>query len=165
MKSFLILILLFNLSCNKEAPLTNEGQIILEPINSDVPSLTKTEEFMELVNNHRTSMGLQALVHEEELADLAFIHSVNMATNVTPFGHDGFSGRCTEGRLILGGGNLCGENVAMGQKTPTTAFNAWMESSGHRANIEQARYSHTGFGYAQNSNGAYYWTQIFIEKI
>lgn len=162
---------MFNLSCNKGGPATSEGQIA-QPIDSDTTSgvsddstpLTKTEEFMDLINNHRISIGLQALVHDEELADIAVIHSVNMATGVSPFGHDGFSGRCTEGRLILGGGNLCGENVAMGQKTVASAFSAWMNSPGHRSNIEQPRYSHTGFGYAQNTNGTYYWTQIFIEK-
>lgn len=179
MKSFLILILLFNLSCNKEGPTTGEGQVS-QPIasdttggtgggttggtNTDNPSLTKTEQFMELINNHRISIGLQALVHDEELADIAIIHSVNMATGVTPFGHDGFSSRCAEGRLMLGGGNLCGENVAMGQKTVNAAFTAWMNSPGHRANIEQPRVTHTGFGYAQSTNGTYYWTQIFIEK-
>lgn len=179
MKSFLILILLFNLSCNKEVPTTNEGQVA-QPIDSDTTggtgggttgetntgnsSLTKTEQFMELINNHRISIGLQALVHDEEVADIANIHSVNMATGITPFGHDGFSNRCAEGRLILGGGNLCGENVAMGQKTVTSAFTAWMNSSGHRSNIEQPRFTHTGFGYAQSTNGTYYWTQIFIEK-
>jgi uncharacterized protein YkwD len=172
MKSFLILILLFNLSCIKDGPSTDEGQVA-QPVHSDAtgatsggtnPSLTKTGQFMELINNHRISIGLQALVHDEELADIATIHSVNMATGVTSFGHDGFSNRCAEGRLMLGGGDLCGENVAMGQKNVNAAFTAWMNSPGHRSNIEQPRVTHSGFGYAQNTNETYYWTQIFIEK-
>lgn len=189
MKSFLILLILINISCNKDGPATDESQI-LQPINSDTTggttsggtsgggttvsttggtagdttSATKTEAFMKLINDHRISIGVQPLVHEDELADISTTHSTNMATGVTPFGHDGFSSRCAEGRAILGGGNLCGENVAMGQKTVLAAFTAWMNSPGHRANIEQPRVTRTGFGYAQNSNGTYYWTQIFIEK-
>ena len=127
MKSFLILLLLINISCNKDAPTTNDTQM-LRPINSetiigtggttfDPTSVTKTEAFMKLINDHRMSVGVQPLVHEDELADISTTHSTNIATGVTPFGHDGFSERCAEGRASLGGGNLCGENVAMGQKT------------------------------------------------
>jgi uncharacterized protein YkwD len=130
----------------------------------DTTASTKTEQFMKLINDHRISIGVQPLVHDEELADVAIEHSSNMATGITPFGHDGFSERCAEGRAILGGGNLCGENVAMGQKTVQAAYTAWMNSSGHKANIEQPRVTHTGFGFAQSKTGAYYWTQIFIEK-
>ncbi len=201
MKSFLILLLLINISCNKEGTNTDQGTVLGQPIDSDngtsggtgggttggggtsggmttgataggttggttgdPTTATKTEAFMQLINDHRISIGLQALTHEDELADISTTHSSNMATGITPFGHDGFSARCAEGRAILGGGNYCGENVAMGQKTVQAAFTAWMNSPGHRANIEQPRYTHTGFGYAQNSSGTYYWTQLFIEK-
>lgn len=125
---------------------------------------TMTEEFMELINNHRISIGLQPLVHDEGMGLIAQGHSEDMADGSVAFGHDGFSTRCSEARAVLGGGNLCAENVAMGQKTVLAAFNAWMNSSGHKANIEQPRATHTGFGYKKSASGAYYWTQIFLEK-
>jgi uncharacterized protein YkwD len=87
-----------------------------------------------------------------------------MANGTTAFGHTGFSTRCSAAKSVLGGGNWCGENVAAGQKTPKDAFNSWMNSSGHRANIEKGQATYTGFGYAQNSSGKYYWTQIFLER-
>jgi uncharacterized protein YkwD len=123
-----------------------------------------TEEFMNLINDHRESMGLKALVHVDGLQAIVEEHSSEMATGAVAFGHDGFSSRCTLGRQVIGGGNWCGENVAEGQKTVTGAFNAWMNSPGHRANIENSRASHTGFGFAKNSSGTMYWTQIFLEK-
>jgi uncharacterized protein YkwD len=86
-----------------------------------------------------------------------------MATGAVAFGHLGFSERCLVAKSLLGGGNLCAENVAMGQKSPSAVFTSWMNSPGHRANIEQSRVTHTGFGYAQSTSGIYYWTQIFME--
>jgi len=54
-----------------------------------------------------------------------------------------------------------GENIASEQKTPEAVVTAWMNSSGHRANILSSNFSKIGVGYAINSNGTTYWTQIF----
>ena len=122
-----------------------------------------SQEYMKLLNDHRTKLGLRPLIHDRDLAQLSTDHSTDMANGTVPFGHSGFSLRCQESRSFLGGGNLCAENVAMGQKTPQGVFYAWLSSSGHRANMEQSRSTHTGFGFKQNQKGTYYWTQIFIE--
>lgn len=119
---------------------------------------------MDLVNNHRTSIGLRALILDDGLNEIVLEHSQNMANKTVAFGHTGFSSRCSAGYDALGGGSWCGENVAMGQKTPQAAFTSWMNSSGHRANIESSRATHTGFAYAKSSSGTYYWTQIFIKR-
>ncbi len=175
MKKLFLLLLLFAIACNKEQP---QDGVIVPEVDSTTPIVvapetgngtgtvtpsTWTEEFMILVNDHRRSLGLRALIHNDEVGEIARKHSQNMATGSVSFGHTGFSGRCSDARDALGGGNLCAENVATGQKTPEAAFNSWMSSSGHRANIEQVRATHTGFGYAKNLSGKYYWTQIFIE--
>jgi uncharacterized protein YkwD len=122
------------------------------------------QEFMSLIDNHRISLGLTPLIWDEALTEIVQEHSDGMAAGTVAFGHSGFSSRCTEGRAAIGGGNWCGENVAMGQKSQAAAFSAWMNSSGHRANIENARATHTGFAYAKSSGGTIYWTQIFLEQ-
>lgn len=167
-----LLILLLVISCNKDG-----GQELNTGVpDSTIPEIEQgnqlpttpisnwTEEFMTLVNNHRRDKGLRALIHEEELGEIAQSHAQDMAIGKTPFGHSGFSSRCNKARDILGGGNHCSENVAVGQKSPEEVFNSWIKSSGHRANIEQVRSTHTGLGYAKNSSGKYYWTQIFLER-
>ena len=45
-----------------------------------------------------------------------------------------------------------GENIAKGQKTPQQVVNAWMNSSGHRANILNSNYTQIGVGYDSRSN-------------
>ncbi|MES2525490.1 MAG: CAP domain-containing protein [Bdellovibrionota bacterium] len=150
------------IEASQPAPVENVDDIVI-----DVPLDPKTkmiEEFMDLINDHRISLGLSTLDHTDGLQEIAQGHSQNMASGNVAFGHTGFSTRCSLGRTVIGGGNLCAENVATGQKTVEAAFNAWMNSSGHRANIEQARVTHTGFGFAQSSSGVWYWTQIFLEK-
>lgn len=166
------MILLFCFSCKDNAGESGEtAETTLTPVVTNPPTTPSapvvnqawTEEFMDLVNDHRRSIGLQDLTHDDGLGQIAIKHSQNMASGTVSFGHTGFSARCSQGRSVLGGGNWCGENVAMGQKTPQAAFTSWMNSPGHRANIETSRGTHTGFGYARSASGTYYWTQIFIE--
>ncbi|NJK48509.1 type I secretion protein [Candidatus Gracilibacteria bacterium] len=60
-----------------------------------------------------------------------------------------------------------GENIAAGQITPESVMNGWMNSSGHRANILNASFTHLGVGYSYlandtgNVNYRHYWTQVF----
>lgn len=148
-------------SLNPSPDTGDDGNLPQEPDDSSGDLMVA--EFMQLLNSHRQSLGLRGLVLDMEVTQVAETHSQNMADGKVAFGHNGFSSRCSESKAILGGGNLCSENVAMGQKSAQAVFKAWMNSSGHRANMESSRVTHTGFGYAQNSQGTYYWTQIFIE--
>ncbi len=163
MKKLLPLLILFSLiACEgNDKSSSNSG-------NGDhreaVESETLTTQFMELVNNHRKKIGLKAITHVDSLALIALDHSHNMATKAVSFGHTGFSSRCSDARDAMSGGNLCAENVAMGQKTAQAVFSSWMNSSSHRANIENARLTHCGLGISQSSSGTYYWTHLFLEK-
>lgn len=53
------------------------------------------------------------------------------------------------------------ENIAQGQTSAQAVVQAWMNSSGHRANILSKNFTQIGVGYYQNGN---YWTQMFISK-
>jgi uncharacterized protein YkwD len=53
------------------------------------------------------------------------------------------------------------ENVAYGQASPASALDAWMHSSGHRANILNASLTELGTGYARDANGRPYYVQVF----
>jgi uncharacterized protein YkwD len=162
---FLLVILLSISACDYSSNVVSSQSI--QPLSEGDVSTgivqTFTHEFMELINQHRIDIGLHPLLIDEGVGNLASQHSLDMAKGAVAFGHLGFSERCLEAKNLMGGGNLCAENVAMGQKSPIAVFTSWMNSPGHQTNIEQSRVTHTGFGYAQNSSGVYYWTQIFIE--
>ena len=165
---FLLLLLASN-ACKKDI---GDGEInfdhsdtsgTVEIDGTDATNFSFTEEFLKLVNDHRSEIGRKALILDYELSRIVQKHSEDMASGSLEFGHTGFSERCADARIVLGEGNWCGENVAAGQNTPQSVFNAWMNSPGHKANIEQVRASHTGFGYKKSISGTYYWTQIFLE--
>lgn len=44
---------------------------------------------------------------------------------------------------------------------PQAVVNGWMNSSGHRANILNANFTHIGVGYVSGGN---YWAQMFLAK-
>jgi len=53
------------------------------------------------------------------------------------------------------------ENIAMGQHNASAAVRAWMNSSGHRANILNRRYTRVGTAAYVTSGGTIYWCMQF----
>ena len=54
-----------------------------------------------------------------------------------------------------------GENIAYGYATADAVMQGWLNSPGHRANIENASFRAIGVGAASSSAGRLYWTQEF----
>lgn len=114
-----------------------------------------------LINKHRTDNNLKALIFDETIWRYANEHSVNMATGVTTFSHDGFSDRTAAIRNEIGGGNA-GENIAYNSSSdPQSVVSQWLRSEGHRDNIEKD-YTHSALSAIKGTDGKYYYTQIFI---
>jgi uncharacterized protein YkwD len=159
---FLFFFLMFLLACHgKDGSSSAQGSF--ENNTNPVQDETSALQFIELVNSHRNSIGLKGLAHVEEMVAISAEHSRNMANKSVSFGHTGFSSRCFEAREALGGGNLCAENVAMGQTNAQSVFSSWMNSPSHRSNIENPRLTHSGLGTAVSSSGTIYWTHLFLE--
>ena len=56
-----------------------------------------------------------------------------------------------------------GENIA-GNSTNTGAVNAWMNSSGHKANILNSSFNYTGIGVVSSPKYGKIYVQMFIGK-
>ena len=54
-----------------------------------------------------------------------------------------------------------GENIAYGYRSPDEMMQGWLDSPGHRQNIERESFTAIGVGVATNSSGITYWTQVF----
>lgn len=136
------------------------------PVPPVTPPETEIEaRVLSLINQHRAGKGLSALVSNEVVVKEARAHSGNMANNVVGFGHDGFQQRVQNiGENITVTG--AGENVAFnfGFADPASqAVTGWLNSTGHRQNIE-GNYDLTGIGVVKNSSGTLYFTQIFVKS-
>ena len=125
------------------------------------PSATAyDDQILTLVNDHRRSIGKPALAKNQVIWEQANTHSQNMASRKVPFGHDGFDARIAAIRAALGSGGSAAENVAMGYGSAESVVNAWLNSSGHRANIEGSS-TRTGVSAVKSSDGVWYYTQVF----
>ena len=119
-------------------------------------------QVINLVNNERSKRGLPLLKSDWQLSRVARHKSQDMKKN-NYFSHTSPT-YGTPFQMIQGYGisyRTAGENIAKGQSTPQAVVNAWMNSSGHRANILNQSFTHIGVGYEKNGN---YWTQMFIGK-
>ncbi len=132
-------------------------------INLGISTLNAFEqEVFRLVNIERAKMGLNALTIDMELSKVARLKSQDMKDN-NYFGHTSPTFGSPSNMLKQFGISYkaAGENIARGQTTPEMVVASWMNSSGHRANILSANYTHIGVGYVANGN---YWTQIFVGR-
>lgn len=120
-------------------------------------------EVIRLVNQERISRALHPLRLNTNLRDAARAHNQDMINNGF-FGHEGSDGSlpwdraCDHGYTPYGSSCYVGENIAGGQSTPAAAFNAWMNSPGHRDNILNSLYREIGMGHATGGTYSHYWT-------
>ncbi|MEG3439854.1 CAP domain-containing protein [Pannus brasiliensis CCIBt3594] len=124
---------------------------------------------LDLVNQQRQQRGLSRLTLSQELDTAADRYASDMA-NQDFFSHTGKDGSTMRSRVEKAGytgWTTLGENIAAGQTTPEAVVNAWMNSSGHRANILNSKFTHMGLGYAYLANDTgqvnykHYWVQDF----
>lgn len=120
------------------------------------------QEVVRLVNVERAKVGLPALKSDWEVARVAEAKSQDMADK-NYFSHTSPTYGSPFTMLKNYGINYrsAGENIAQGQRSAAQVVDAWMNSSGHRANILNKNYTHIGVGYVADGH---YWTQMFIQK-
>lgn len=161
MKAMLLLLPMFFISCGESGGGSNSG---VEGSGFSVSDETKSE-LLELVNTHRMNLGLKKLIVGNPLKSEIQVHTNNMASATTPFGHSGMSFRCTKAKSAMGGGNLCGEVVAESSKGASAqdVFSQWMNSLGHRAKIEEARYNRVGIGMSLDKDKDLYSGMLLLE--
>ncbi len=127
-----------------------------------------TDQVIQLVNSERAKVSLPALTKNNALTQSAQNYAAYMGAQ-NFFSHDGKDGSTFVTRNKAAGYTTyrwMGENIAAGQKSPQEAMNAWMNSSGHKANILNSKAKEIGVGYATNDSSTYkrYWVQEFGAK-
>lgn len=130
----------------------------------DSHTLHKESEVVRIVNEYRVSIGLNALVSTTPLSDVARAHSLHMVIHEF-FAHENPEGDSPGQRILKGGilWSMAGENLAAGYSSPEAAFDAWMNSPGHKENIERVEWVFTGVGVWVDPESTYgtYYTQNF----
>ena len=111
------------------------------------------------VNQHRGSIGCPSLQWHAQLATVAQAHSEDMATR-SFFGHVNPEGESPFDRMRRVGIRWvapAGENLALAGDDAADVLRMWLDSEGHRGNLEDCRYGFHAVGYSEG-----YWTHLFI---
>lgn len=119
------------------------------------------KQVVELVNIERAKEGLSPLSVDENVQAAAMVRAKECEQSFSHTRPNGtsFSTALKEQNVSY---RRAGENIAWGQKTPEEVVAAWMNSSGHRANIMNPNFTSIGVGYYENERGTDYWCQLFI---
>ena len=130
------------------------------PANTDVLK----SRMVELVNNERTSRGLQPLTLNPVLCQMADDYARDMIqcgffSHMGPIGEEGPGQRAvTAGYTFL----AIGENLAGGQTSVEQAMADWMKSTeGHRENILSPQWKELGIAVRIGGEYGVYWVQEF----
>ena len=117
-------------------------------------------EVVTLTNDQRVAHGCPALRDDPRLRAAATGHSVDMRARGY-FAHNTPDGVTPWTRIEARGySDPSAENIAMGQQTPQSVVDAWMNSPGHRANILNCSSKAIGVGVQFGPDGPW-WTQDF----
>lgn len=128
-------------------------------------SMTADElETFNLINQQRTNNGLKALKVDEEVQRVARIKAQDMVDN-NYFSHTSptYGSPFDMLNSFKVSYKTAGENIA-GNSTNSAAVIAWMNSSGHKANILNGNYNYTGVGVVKSSKYGRIFVQVFIGK-
>lgn len=133
--------------------------------NTNTSKLTTDElEVFNLINNERIKNGLTALKIDWEVQNVARIKAKDMVNN-NYFSHTSptYGSPFDMLNRFKISYKTAGENIA-GNSNNTVAVNAWMNSSGHKANILNRSFNYTGIGVVNGSKYGKIYVQMFVGK-
>ena len=149
-------------SCSKEE------DVVVEEANYSIDLNLAQEtdweianEILQLVNEHRTSIGLSTIARDQQYASAYAVDHTKYMIEMSQINHDNFGDRSKA--LKNRGAVSVGENVASGYDNAENLVTAWLNSPSHKSVLE-GNYTHSGFGIMKNARGRYYFTQLFYRK-
>jgi len=133
--------------------------------NTTTASLSADEkEVFDLINKQRSNNGLSALKVDSEVQRVARIKAQDMVDN-NYFAHESptYGTPFNMLKSFKISYKTAGENIA-GNSSNSGAVNAWMNSSGHKANILNSNYNYTGIGVVNSGKYGKVYVQMFIGR-
>ena len=160
LRLFLPMALVFTLvSCS------NDSSEDLAPENKLITNYNSTTDEIELariINQYRVSIGKNQLEIVNHISYKSQEHNTYMIDN-NVVNHDYFESRANNIIQVLGAVKV-GENIAYNYSTPNSALIAWLNSPGHKANLD-GDYTHFGISISVNpTTGKKYYTNMFMKR-
>ncbi|MFG4004274.1 hypothetical protein B0A67_12295 [Flavobacterium aquidurense] len=148
-------------SCSADSAEGTDNSTTTEALIANYSYNDSETETMKLINDYRLSIGLNALEKINHISFKCEEHNNYMiANNVVD--HNDFTSRSNNIVSVLGAKKV-GENVAYNYKTSEAAVKAWLDSPGHKQNIE-GDFTHFGLSVTTDpKTGKKYYTNIFAK--
>ena len=157
---FLLSFVLFSCSPEEDGVYFNDTVEVVNTSNVTYSSIES--QILDLINAHRSSIGLNTLTKLDIISGVADGHT-NYMIDKGEVNHDNFSQR-SQNLMDNTGAKSVGENVAYGFNSAQGVVNGWLNSPEHKAIIENSTYTHFGISTDANQEQRNYFTQIFIKK-
>lgn len=118
----------------------------------------QVEAFVSAMNDHREVVGCEPLVWNGYVAEVAQAHSVDMLQRDF-FAHENPDGASPFDRLSAAeiSYSRAAENIAWGYPSAEAVLAGWLDSPGHRRNIENCALTEHGVGLIESR-----WTHLFV---
>jgi len=130
--------------------------------NTNIPSSENAvlveQALLDIVNDHRISLGYSSLLFSKVAYDYANTHTDYMIAKGS-LSHDNFSSRASSISSEVNA-EYVAENVAKDYPDAVTALENWLQSPNHRKTIE-GEFTHTAVSVKKDSSGKFYFTQLF----
>ncbi len=152
-KFWILPLFLILASCSQD-----NSNILIDEQNTDPTVSSISQEILQLVNQHRENVGKSTLKPNSIADDIAKDHTDYMISK-SKISHDNFNARFEELQEMVNAKGA-GENVAAGYPTAQSVMEGWLNSQGHKDNIE-GNFTHIGISAIKDANGRYYFTQLF----
>jgi len=158
-KSLIILLFLFLTGCT--APQVKVDYSLYESTLVFQEAKPIETKILELINEHRASIGLNRLEYMQLIKSVSRAHNIDMI-KANQISHNGFVER--SGYLIYKtNGTRVGENLAYNYNSAESVVSAWLKSPLHRKNIE-GDYTYFDVSVEENKDGKPYITNMFLKK-
>ena len=145
-------------SCSKDSQDESENLELITNYDYNAEEI----DLANRINNYRESVGKNRLELINHISYKSLEHNEYMIEN-NVVNHDYFDSRANNIMQVLGAVRV-GENIAYNFSTPNSALNAWLNSPGHKDNLD-GDYTHFGISITINpTNGKRYYTNIFMKK-
>lgn len=154
-----LLLPLLLLSCNRNLSAIERSKPAVVVFNAS----SMTRDILYHVNEYRKKKGLGVLKMISVADEQAALHSKNMALKKTAFGHNGFEERIQLISKATGNISAAAENVAYGKLSAEEVVKGWINSPGHKKNIE-GNFTLTGIGVYEDETGVIFFTQLFMRQ-
>jgi|TARA_B110000967_G_C18790343_1_gene512978 uncharacterized protein YkwD len=156
----LTLVSTFLFSCSND----DSEEMNLSQRSNDI-TVTYSEmenEIISIINTYRADKGLSKLNTYNIVSGEAQSHTEYMV-ETGEVNHANFGVR-HQNLVAFASAKSVAENVAYGYSSAQAVVNAWINSEGHRKNIENGDFTDFGISTESNSEGRNYFTNIFIKR-